>query len=166
MIIRGPQELSWGNNTLSGIEEIDVEYEQDSEDYETLQGNVYEVDGPMKVAATITLLDTDIPALAMLFPQYYVANGQTLSTGETVTDEDGAIDVKAAACDEELVFNDLDIVSCTEGNTLRLKNTRTKVDGVEVDNKVRKVMVRFIGESPSGEAVMQFFKQGGINPAS
>lgn len=166
-LVRGPQELSWGNNTLSGIEEIDVEYEQDSEDYQTLQGNTYELDGPMKVTATITLLDTDVASLAVLLPQYFVANGSQLSTGETVTSTDGAIDVRAAACDEDLVFNDLDIKSCNDPRqVLRLVNVRTKVDGIEVDNKIRKVMIKFVGEAPSGSGVMQFFTEGGINPAS
>lgn len=167
MIIRGPHDFTWGQNTISGIEDVDVEFEQDSEDYQTLQGNTYELDGPMKVAATITLLETDIPSLAALLPQYYVANGETLSTGEQVVDEEGAIDVKAAACDEALTFNDLDIASCSDpNNILRLVNVRTRIDSVEFDNKVRKVMIRFVGEPVSGDAVMQFYRAGGINPAS
>lgn len=166
-LARGPFNFRWGINLLTDIEEVSTEFEQDSEDYSTLQGNVYELDGPMKVALTATFLSTDIPTLAVLLPQYYVANGETLSTGETVTDAVGAIDVRPAACDEELVMEDLDIESCADpSNILRLKNMRTKIDSVELDNKVRKVIIRFVGEASSGQAVMQFFREGGINPQS
>jgi hypothetical protein len=167
MLVRGPQTIKWGENEITDIEDISVEHEVDSEDFQTLQGNTYEVDGPMKVTATVTLLATDIASLAVLLPQYFVANGQVLSTGETVTDEEGAIDVRAASCDEELIFNNLDIESCSDpANVLRLVNCRTKVDGVEVDNKIRKVMIKFVGETASGEATMQFFKAGGISDVS
>ena len=166
-LARGPFNFRWGMNLLEDIEEVSMEFEQDSEDYQTIQGNTFELDGPMKVAMTATFLATDIPTLAVLLPQYYVAQGQSLSTGEAVTDSQGAIDVRAAACGEDLVFEDLDIESCASpSQILRLKNVRTKIDSVELDNKVRKVVIRFVGETPGGEAVMQFFRDGGINPQS
>lgn len=167
MIVKGPQDIRLGNNTLKGIEDFTVEFEQDSEDYQTIQGGTYELDGPIKIGATATFLETDVPSLAVVVPQYYVPQGQDLSSGETVIDEQGAIDVRAAACDEDLIFNDLDIISCSNpANILRLKNVRTRVDSVEVDNKIRKVIIRFVGEPVQGEGVMQFFRQGGIDPMS
>jgi hypothetical protein len=167
MIIRGPFTLKWGDNTIVDVEEIDVEQTIDSEDYETVGGRTIEIDGNYKATATITLLDSDLPALAALLPQHFVANGGVMSTGETVNNADGAIDVAPAACDSSLVFNHLDIESCgNPSQVARIVNARTKLEGVEVDNKLRKVMVKFVGEAASDEATMQFFAQGTINVVS
>lgn len=167
MLIRGPFELKWGDNVISDVEEVSVEHEVDTEDYSTVQGRTIELDGAYKVTATLTLLASDIPTLAVLLPQYFVANGQVMSTGETVNNADGAIDVKAASCDETLIFNNLDIISCANpANVLRIVNARTRIDGIEIDSKIQKVMVRFVGESAVDEATVQFFRQGTINVVS
>lgn len=163
MIIRGPFEIKWGDNVISDIEEIDLEHSIDSEDYQTVQGRTLEIDGSYKATATITLLASDIPALAAILPQYFVPNGGILSTGETVNNADGAIDIKPAACDDELIFNNLDIISCgNPSQVLRITNARTKIEGVEVDNKVQKVMIKFVGEALPSEATMQFFRENTI----
>lgn len=167
MIVRGPFNLKWGDNTIADVEEIDLEHEVSSDDYETLQGKTITIDGSYRVGATITLLGTDIASLAVLLPQYFVANGGQLSTGETVNNAQGAIDVRAAACDESLIFNNLDIESCSNpADVLRIVNARTRIEDVDIDNKVRKVMIRFIGESEPTEATLQFFKKGTINVVS
>lgn len=167
MLIRGPFNLVWGDNQINDIEEVTTELEVDSEDYQTIQGTTIEVDGAYKATVTITLLASDIPSLSAILPQYFVANGQTMSTGETVNNADGAIDVRAAACDESLVFNHLDIVSCANpAQVLRLVNARTRIDGIEIDNKLQKVMIKFIGETAVNEGVFQFFRQGTINVIS
>lgn len=164
MLIKGPFTIKWGDNTIEDIEEIDVEHSIDSEDFQTLQGRTYEIDGSYKVSATITLLDSDIDVLAVLLPQHYVANGEQMSTGETVTNEDGAIDIKAASCDEDPVTNSLDIMSCANpSNVLRIVDCRTKVEGVEISDKVQKVMVKFVGEASADEATIQFFKDGTLS---
>lgn len=166
-LAKGPFDLEWGANTLLDIESIETEFEQDSEDYTTVQHNTYQVDGPIKATATLTFLATDIASLAAVLPQYHVANGQEMSTGEIVNDADGAIDVKAAACDENPVYNDLTITSCANpGQVYRLVNARTKIDSVEFDDKIRKVSVQFIGEPASGEANIQFFKEGTLSIVS
>ncbi len=162
-LVRGPWDITWGGNTLTHIEEVEVEYEQDSEDYTTVQHQTFELDGPIKSSLNLTLLATDVAALAAVLPQYHVANGEVLSTGETVNNADGAIDVAAASCDESPVYHDLDIVSCgNPGQVFRLVNARTKLDSIEFDDKIRKVVVRFLGEPASGEANVQFFKEGTI----
>ncbi len=162
-IARGPFNLTWGANTLTNISEISVDYSHDSEDYTTVQHQTYELDGPMKASVTLTLLASDVASLAALLPQYHVANSQVLSTGETVSDTDGAVDVLALSCDDEAVYNDLDIQSCGDpGQVFRLVNARTKLDGIEFDDKVRMVMIRFVGEPAQGQANVQFFKAGTI----
>lgn len=162
-LVKGPFDLEWGGNTLTNVEEISVDFEQDSEDYSTVQHNTYQVDGPIKASVTLTFLASDVAALAVVLPQYHVANGGVLSTGETVSEANGAIDIKAAACGTNPVYNDLDIISCANpGHVARLVNARTKVDSIEFDDKLRKIMVQFVGEPAQGEASMQFFAEGTI----
>lgn len=166
-LVRGPFDLKWGDNTLLNIEEVSVDYEQDSEDYTTVQHNTYELDGPIKASITITLLATDIAALSVVLPQYHVNNGGVMSTGETVSNANGAIDVVAQDCDAGDVYNDLDVISCgNPGDVFRLVNARTKLDSVEFDDKIRKIMVKFIGVPAQGDGVVQFFKEGTINVVS
>jgi hypothetical protein len=166
-LVRGPFDLTWGGNTLTNIEEISTEFEVDSEDYQTVQHQTFEIDGAIKANVTLTLLASDVPALAVVLPQFHVSNGGTLSTGETVNDAGGAIDVAAASCDEETVYNDLYISSCgNPSQVFRLVNARTRLDSVEFDDKLRKVMVKFIGEPGPGEGNIQFFKEGTVTGIS
>jgi hypothetical protein len=161
-LVKGPFELTWGANTLTDIEEIEVSYEPASEDYTTVQHSTYEVDGPVKAGVTLTLLGTDIASLAAVLPQHFVAQGGTMSTGETVDSSVGAIDV-VPTCDDT-VNNDLEILSCgVDGQVLRLVNARTRIESIENDATLRKVMVKFIGESAGGVAPVQFFVTGGIS---
>jgi len=111
---------------------------------------------------TLTLLRTDIPALAAVLPQYYVAQGETLSTGETVDSSVGAIDV-VPNCEDE-TRNNLDVTSCGDpGQTMRLVNARTRISGIDNPDKLRTVMVEFVGEAEGGTAAVQFFVAGGIS---
>ncbi len=162
-LVKGPFDISWGGNTLTQIEEIETEYEQDSEDYSTVQHQTFELDGSIKATVTLTLLASDVPALAIVLPQFHVANGEVMSTGETVNDAAGAIDIAAASCDESPVYHDLDITSCANpGQVFRLVNARSKLESIEFDDKIRKVMVKFVGEPAPGEANVQFFEEGTI----
>lgn len=166
-LVRGPFDIVWGGNTVQNIEEIEVEYEQDSEDYTTVQHQTYELDGPIKSTVTLTFLASDVAALAAVVPQYHVPNGGVMSTGETVNNADGAIDVVALDCDTSPVYNPLDIISCANpGQVFRLVNARTKLDSIEFDDKIRKVMIKFIGEPAQGDGNVQFFKEGTINVVS
>lgn len=162
-LVRGPFDLTWRGNTLANIEEITVDYTQDSEDYTTVQHQTFELDGPIKATVTLTLLASDVAALSLVLPQHHVLNGGVLSTGETVSEANGAIDVKALDCDDAVVYGDLDINACgTESSVFRLVNARTRLDGIEFDDKVRKVMIKFIGEPAQSEATVQFFEENSV----
>lgn len=167
-LVRGPFTIKWGDTTLTDIETLDVEYDVDSEDFQTIQGKTFEVTGPHKASATLTLLATDTAALAAVLPQYHVANGQQMSTGETVNQANGAIDIVPGGCGSASVYHNLDVIACNSvaGDTYRMVNTRTEIDSIEFDNKLRKVMVKFIGESDTDEATIQFFKAGTISVVS
>lgn len=153
MLVKGPFSLKWGNNAILDVSELNFNYEVATNDYQTVQGDTYEVEGAMTANVEITLLSTDVAALSVLFPQYYVAKGETLSTGETVVSDDGAIDIVAASCDTENTKYDLDIISCA-GDTTRLKNARTRLSGINLDNNsLRTVTVTFLGEA-EGKAII------------
>lgn len=167
MLVRGPFTLKWGDNTLNDIEEITIDHSIASDDHETIQGKTYEIDGAFKVTATVKLLATDLAALAILLPQHFVANGGVLSTGETVSNAQGAIDVAPHDCDTSLIYNHLDIISCANpSQTTRIVNARTKLDGITIDNKLQMVSVKFVGEAGADDATVQFFKTGSINVVS
>lgn len=164
---KGPFDIKWGDNLLADVESIETDIEQDSEDYTTVQGGTYTVEGAIRAAAVLTLLKSDVTALAAVLPQYFVANGGVMSTGETVNHATGAIDVKAAACDSTPVYNNLDIISCgTPGEVFRLVNARTKIETTEFDDKRGTVSVRFIGEPAAGEANYQFFVENSLSVIS
>lgn len=167
-LVRGPFDLRWGANTLVDVSEISLEYDQDSSDYTTVDNRRYTIDGAINASVTLTFLASDVASLAAVLPQYHVPAGQTLSSGEVVGGSDGAIDVVAASCDSDPVYNDLNIISCgTNGEVFRLKNARTKIDSMEfADNAVRTVTVAFIGEPEAGIGNIQFFKENDITAAS
>lgn len=171
-LVRGPFVLRWGENTLVDVSEISLEYDQDSNDYTTVDNRRYTIDGAINASVTLTFLASDVPALAAVLPQYRVADGGTLSSGETVTTTDGAvdgaIDIVAASCDSDPVYNDLDVIGCgTNGQVFRLKNARTKIDSMEfADNAVRTVTVAFIGEPDPGVGNIQFFRENDITTVS
>lgn len=163
MIVRGPFELQWGGDTITDVEDIKIEQTTDTANYQTLEGRDIELNGALKATATITLLASDIPALARLLPQYFVANGGVLSTGETVHHAEGAIDITPHACDEADIVRNLDIISCANpGVVYRIVSARTKYEGIEIDGKVQKVMIEFIGQADADEATAQFFRAGTI----
>lgn len=167
-LVKGPFDLRWGSNTLVDISDIKLDYKQDSNDYSTIDNRKYTVDGAITASVTLTLLASDVPSMAAVLPQYHVANGGTLSSGETVTGVDGAIDVLAASCDTDPVYNDLDVIACgTNGQVFRLKNARTKIDSMDfADNAVRTVDVVFVGEPDAGVGNIQFFAENDVTTVS
>lgn len=158
-LVKGPFNFKWGANTLSNVSEISVDYTVDTSDTTTLDGNKYTTQTGMSATVTLTLLDNDIASLATVLPQYYVPMGGTLSTGETVAQAQGAIDITAASCTTSDVYNQLDIYACgTNAQVMRLVRARTQIDSIDIGDGLRTVAVLFIGEPNSGDAVVQFLQ--------
>lgn len=165
-LVKGPFSIQWGSNPILDVSELGFNYDVATNDYETIQGTTYTVEGAITASVEVTLLSSDVASLATIFPQYYVPKGGTLSTGEQVTGDDGAIDIKAAACDSSSSNYNLEITSCN-GEVTRLVNARTSLSGVEfADNSVRTVTVTFRGEPESGQGIIQFFGENAITPES
>lgn len=165
--VKGPHTIEFGADTITDVEEIDLSWDTDTNDYDTVQGNKYTYDTTASATVTLTLLANDVQALRVLLPQYYVANAGTLSTGETVSDPDGAIDVIPGGCVDLGNLKHLTITSCDEtgaSHVLRIPDGTTRIDGVEFDGAgARKVMVQFRGE---GLTVGQMYADGAVNTIS
>lgn len=158
-LVKGPFNFKWGSNSLNNVSEISVDYAVETSDTTTLDGNKFTVQTGMSATVTLTLLDNDIASLATVLPQFYVPMGGTLSTGETVGQAQGAIDITAASCTTSEVYNQLDIYACgSNAQVMRLVNARTQIDSIDIGDGLRTVAVMFIGEPASGEAVVQFLQ--------
>ena len=156
-LVKGPFNFKWGNNSIYNVSDISVDFTVDTSDTNTLDGNKFTVQTGIGATVELTLADNDIAALAMLLPQFYVPMGGTLSTGETVTNPAGAIDVTAAQCTTSDIHNQLDIYACgSNAQVLRLVRARTQVNSVDVADGIRTVSVLFISEPLAGQAVIQF----------
>ena len=158
-LVKGPFNFKWGANALNNISDISIDYNLETSDTTTLDGNKYTTETGMSASVTLTLLDNDIASLATVLPQFYVPAGGVLSTGQTVTQVGGAIDIKAASCTVSDVYNPLDVYACgTNAQVMRLVRARTRVESIDISDGLRTVAVMFIGEPLPGQAVVQFLR--------
>ena len=158
-LVKGPFLFKWGANSLNNVSEISVDYTVDTNDTTTLDGNRFTTQTGMGATVTLTLLDNVIASLATILPQYYVPSGGTLSTGQTVAQSQGAIDISAASCTTSDVYNQLDIYACgTNAQVMRIPRCRTQIDSVDIGDGLRTVAVMFIGEPQAGDAIVQFLQ--------
>lgn len=164
-IIKGPFNLKFGLNTLAEIEKVDFKYSVDSDDKTTVQGHKKRVYGAHQVVIMVTFLHSDVASLAIALPQYFVPNGGTLSSGETVTDTAGAMDLVPGGCANEVTESDLIIESCgDEGQILRAMDCVSEIAGISLDEKNQTVDVEFTGQSDL--ATIQMFAKGAISVVS
>lgn len=166
-LVKGPFTVQYNDNALVDVSELTFNYDVDSNDYSTLDGRTYSVPGAVTASVEVTVLSTDIDSLSQLLPQYYVPKGGTLSTGETVEGEEGAIDVLAAqSCTEEEEGAPLTIEGCT-GDITRLWNATPSLSGIEIaDNAVRTVTITYTGQPNQGQGAIQFYKVGSLSAGS
>jgi len=167
-IVKGPFNLKWGNNVLVDVESVDLSFEQESNDYTTVDGRKFTIKGAISASATITLLASDAATLAPIVPQFARAAGATMSSGETVAEGKVAIDVLAGDCTSESSKYDLDIESCgNPGEVLRLKSCSTSISSMDLENnQVRTVEITFTGEPAQGIAAIQAFEKGALIPGA
>lgn len=158
-LVKGPFVVKWGSNTLTNVQDYSFNYNVDSNDYTTLDGRKTTLEGAISADVSIQLLRSDVASLAVVLPQYFVAMGGTMSTGETVANATGAIDVVAASCNTTPVYNNLDVISCgTDATVVRLVNARTTIDSIDLqDSTVLTFTVKFVGEPAQGDGAVQVF---------
>lgn len=163
MLVKGPHEIKYGADVLAGIEELGFEYDVETNDHSTVQGRRYQVAGTHLVTVTATFLESDVPSLAVVLPQYFVPNGGTLSTGEVVNHADGAIDIVPGGCDNLSEPTDVVITSCN-GHVLRIPQCTSDISAIDIADGVRTVTVAFRGESDA--ATVQLFAEGAVTIVS
>lgn len=165
-LVKGPFNVSWGANTLKDVESIDLSFEQESNDYTTVDGRKFTIKGAISASATITLLASDAESLSLVVPQFARTAGSTMSSGETVATGKVAIDVLAGDCTSESSKYDLDIESCgNPGEVLRIKACSTSISAMNLENnQVRTVEITFTGEPEQGIAAVQAFEKGALIP--
>jgi hypothetical protein len=158
-LVKGPFIVKWGANTLQSVQDYSFDYSVDSNDYTTLDGNKTSLEGAVVAKVSIQLLRSDVAALAVVLPQYFVPQGQALSTGDIVANASGALDIVAASCNTTPVYNNLDIISCgTNATVVRLLHARTVIDSIDLqDSTVLTFTVKFIGEPATGTSAIQVF---------
>lgn len=158
-LVKGPFTVKWGSNTLTNVQDYSFDYNVDSNDYTTLDGIKTTIESTISATVSLQLLKSDVAALAVVLPQYYIAQGSTMSTGEVVNNASGAIDIVAASCNTTPVYNPLDIISCGSlATVVRLVNARTTIDSIDLqDSSVLTFTVKFVGEPASGKAAVQVF---------
>lgn len=162
-LVKGPFTVEYADKVIADVTEVTFNYDVDSNDYSTIDGRTTTVPGAITASVEVTLLDTTPKVLGALLPQYLVQAGDKLSTGETVSDADGAIDLVAAQCDTEDFMSDLTVTSCN-GQIVRLVNAKPSLTGIEIaDNAVRQATVTFTAQPEQNQASVQFYTQGGIN---
>lgn len=164
-IIRGPFNVKFGANTLAEISTLKVAYTVDTTDTATVQGHKKRVFGAHMVTVTATFLQSDVPSLAVALPQYFVANGGVLSTGETVTDPNGAMDIVPGGCAAAANPLDLIITACgSNAEVFRVLGAVSEIAGVSIDEKTRMVDVEFTGQNDG--ATIQMFNSDAISVIS
>lgn len=164
-LVKGPFDIEVGGSILGGIETLDFTYDVKEDTYDSLQGYTYTVPGAHGASFEATFLENDVRSLAVVLPQYYKANGSTLSSGEMISDPDGAIDIVPGTTGS---LRDLILVSADSplGQVMRMKNVQTEISGMEVTATVRKVKVKFTAQPTEGVALVQFFKEQAITGIS
>jgi hypothetical protein len=164
--VRGPFTIKYGGNTITDIEQATVALTQDTQQKTTLGGIKREFDGPILCTVVIKVMRSDIATLATLLPQYFVPSGQSLSSGELISDSAGAIDIKALS-DNAAVHADLDLISTgSPGQVFRLVDARPKVEAAAFDNYLGVIDVKFIGEPAEGVGSVQMFNNGAVSTIS
>ena len=166
--VRGPFTVAWGTNPLVQVGDVTLNYDQATNDYETVEGQTFTIEGAITTSADIQFLASDVAALRVFLPQYYVAPGGTMSTGETVSDEsgsEGAIDIVAAQCDASDTTYPLTITSCN-GEVVRIPNCKTAISSVELDNNVLRTVTLTFRSVPAYDedgkpaGSLQFYQEG------
>lgn len=163
-IVRGPFNLIYGGVTLAEISTLKFNYSVDTADTATVQGHKKRTYGSHMVTVTATFLESDVPSLAAALPQYFNANSTTLSTGETVNDVLGVIDVvpgdTVSAVGSDLLIEG----SGTNGTVLRVLDAISEISAVNIDEKAQTVDVEFTGQSDL--ATIQFMRKNSITNLS
>lgn len=157
----GPYRVKYGSVIFDDVTEVSWDYSADTNEQTMIDGRTKTLPTTTSASVDVTLYAADIQTLSLIFPQYAVPAGGTMSTGET-TDEP-AFDAKAmSACGATDLEEDLEIIGCKL--TTRLVNAKATISSIDYeDNVTQNVTITFTGQPNAGEAVFQMYKTGSLH---
>ncbi len=160
----GPYRVKYGSVIFDDVTEVSWDYSSDTNEQTMIDGRTKTLPTTTSASVDVTLYAADIQTLSLIFPQYAVPAGGTMSTGET-TDE-AAFDAMAmSACGATELEEDLEIIGCKL--TTRLVNAKATISSIDYeDNVTQNVTITFTGQPNAGEAVFQMYKTGSLHDAS
>lgn len=160
----GPFSVRYGAIQFDDVTELSWDYSSDSNEQTMIDGRTLTIPTTTSASVDVTLYAADIQTLSLIFPQFAVPAGGTMSTGE-VTDKP-AFDARAmSACGSTELEDDLEIIGCTV--TTRLVNAKASISSIDYeDNVTQNVTITFTGQPNAGEAVFQMFENGSLHAQS
>jgi len=160
-MFKGPFTVRFGATTITDVMDYSPSFDVTSNDYTTIDGRTSTITTGIKASVELQLRGLTPSAVAAVLPQYYKAHDEVLSTGQTVTNADGAIDIVPAACSEEDIANDLDILDCTGNLAVRINSAVATLSSIDMqDGALLTITVAFTGQPGQGEAVAQILGGG------
>jgi len=160
-MFKGPFTVRFGATTITDVMDYSPSFDVTSNDYTTIDGRTSTITTGIKASVELQLRGLTPSAVAAVLPQYFKANGEILSTGQEVTNADGAIDIVPAACSEEDIANDLDILDCTGNLAVRINSAVATLSSIDMqDGALLTITVAFTGQPGQGEAVAQILGGG------
>ena len=164
-MFKGPFTARFGAVSITDILDYSPSVDVTTNDYTTIDGRTLTPQAGINASVEVQLRNATVDAIAAVLPQYWVESGDQLSTGQTVENTDGAIDVVAAACAEEDITHDLDLLDCTGQLALRLVRAKASLTNLEIqDSNLLTATITFNGQPAQGEAVLQIL--GGSDTAT
>ena len=160
----GPYRVKYGSVIFNDVTEVSWDYSSDTNEQTMIDGRTKTLPTTTSASVDVTLYAADIQTLSLIFPQYAVPAGGTLSTGETV--DEPAFDALAmSACGATNLEEDLEVIGCAV--TTRLVNAKATISSIEYeDNVTQNVTITFTGQPEAGQAVFQMYKNGTIHDTS
>lgn len=160
----GPYRVKYGSVIFDDVTEVSWDYSSDTNEQTMIDGRTKTLPTTTSASVDVTLYAADIQTLSLIFPQYAVPAGGTMSTGET-TDEPAFDAMAMSACGATELEEDLEIIGCRL--TTRLVNAKATISSIDYeDNVTQNVTITFTGQPNAGEAVFQMYKTGSLHDAS
>lgn len=160
----GPYKVKYGSVIFEDVTEVSWDYSADTNEQTMIDGRTKTLPTTTTASVDVTLYAADIQTLSLVFPQFAVPAGGTMSTGEIATEP--AFDALAmSACGSTELTEDLEIIGCKL--TTRLVNAKATISAIDYeDNVTQNVTITFTGNPDAGQAVFQIYKNNSLQAAS
>lgn len=158
---QGPYKVKYGSLIFEDVTEVSWDYSADTNEQTMIDGRTKTLPTTTTASVDVTLYAADIQTLSVIFPQFAVPAGGTMSTGEVT--EKAAFDALAmSACGQTELVEDLEIIGCKV--TTRLVNAKATISSIDYeDNITQNVTITFTGDPKVGEAIFQMYENDSLS---